>query len=111
MTTRTENLGEIYIIHLHTPLGHARHYVGFTTHLAKRLWHHRNNTGSHFLRVCNERHIDYTLVVRFNGTRADERRLKDTNNTARYCPYCQTKAIIFKARVLPHEQSYQHVEL
>lgn len=108
---KRKNLGEVYIIHLHNPLKHARHYIGFSTHLAKRLWHHRNNSGSHFLRVCNELGISYTLVVRFAGTRADERRLKNCKNTARYCPYCHPKARIFKTQVLPHEQAYAHVEL
>jgi predicted GIY-YIG superfamily endonuclease len=106
-----DKLGEVYIIHLHTPLGHARHYVGFTKHLDKRLAHHRANSGARFLQVCNELKISYTLVVRFAGTKTDERRLKNTNNTSRYCPYCNPKPQIFKARVLPHERTYHHVEL
>lgn len=104
-------IGEVYIVHLHTPLGHARHYVGWSKKVRARLHYHRCNQGSNFLRVCNERGIDYTLCVRFAGTRADERRLKNTNNTARYCPYCTDSPAQFQARVLPHEREYRYCDL
>jgi predicted GIY-YIG superfamily endonuclease len=104
---KTDNIGEIYIIHLHTKLGHAQHYVGFTTNYSGRMFHHRNNTGSHFLRVCNELRIKWTPVLKFAGTRTDERRLKNTNNTSRYCPVCRVNAHKFKTSVLPHERTYE----
>lgn len=103
----TGNLGTVYILHLLTPLGHAQHYVGYANDFAKRLYHHRHNSGSAFTRACNERGIQYVPAVKFAGTRADERRLKNTNNTRLYCPFCTTKPRQFHARVLPHEVNYQ----
>lgn len=106
-----DTLGEVYIIHLHSPLGHARHYVGFSKKVEKRLYYHRTNQGSHFLRVANERGIEYTLAVRFAGTKHDERRLKNISHIKAYCPFCSESPRIFKANVLPHERTYTFCEL
>jgi predicted GIY-YIG superfamily endonuclease len=106
--------GYIYIIHLARPLrgSKSRHYVGFSTQVEKRLWHHRNNTGSNFLREANRQGIPYCLVVIFAGTKADERRLKNRKNTAKYCPCCTGKPRHLQSKhLLPHEQSYKLTDL
>jgi predicted GIY-YIG superfamily endonuclease len=107
--------GYVYIIHLARPLAgsKARHYVGFSTQPDKRLWHHRNNTGSKFLREANRQGIPYCLVVLQTGTKRDERRLKKTHNTAKYCPCCNTnKPRIYKSKdLLPHEFEHKFVDL
>lgn len=83
-------MSKVYIIHLHTPLKHAQHYVGYSDHLSQRIEHHRNNTGARLLQVCNQQGIGWDVVVVFKGTRTDERRLKNQKHTARYCPICST---------------------
>jgi|SRR5690242_5011370 len=107
--------GFVYIVHLARPLAgsKSRHYVGFSTQVEKRLWHHRKGTGSHFLREANRQGIPYCLVVIFAGTKRDERRLKNCKNTARYCPCCATnKARKLSSKyLLPHEQSYKLTDL
>ena len=109
--------GYVYIIHLAKPLAgsKSRHYIGFSTQPDKRLWHHRNNTGSHFLREANRQGIPYALVVIFAGTKRDERDLKNLKNAPKYCPCCNPdKPRIFKpksAGYLPHERNYQFVDL
>ena len=80
--------GEVYILHLDSPLAHARHYVGWARRLEQRIEHHHQGTGARLLQVCNERGISYRLATHFPGTRRDERRLKNQKNTARYCPVC-----------------------
>ncbi len=80
----------VYLIHLDTPLAHARHYCGFAIHVEERLAHHRAGTGARMLQVCNERGITYELARVWPGAdRTFERALKDTHHTARYCPLCQ----------------------
>lgn len=107
--------GYVYIIHLARPLAgsKSRHYVGFSKHPDKRLWHHRNGTGSHFLREANRQGIPYALVVLQTGTKRDERRLKNTHNTAKYCPCCNTdNPRVYKSKdLLPHEFNHRFVDL
>ena len=106
--------GQVYIIHLARPLAgsKSRHYVGFSTQVQKRLWHHRNNSGSNFLREANKQGIPYTLCVIFNGTKHDERGLKNCKNTARYCPCCNpNKPRKYTPRnLLLHEREYKFVD-
>ncbi len=98
--------GFVYIIHLARPLAGSKsqHYVGFSTQVAKRLWHHRNNTGSNFLKEANRQGIAYTLCVIFPGTKSIERELKNTHNTAKYCPCCNPGTVRkYTKYLLPHE--------
>ena len=107
--------GFVYIIHLARPLqgSKSRHYVGFSKQVEKRLWHHRNNSGSHFLKEANRQGIPYTLVVIFAGTKRDERCLKNRKNTAKYCPCCNAGKFrkVSSQYLLPHEQSYKLTDL
>lgn len=107
--------GFVYIIHLAKPLAgsRARHYVGFSTQVEKRLFHHRKGTGSAFLREANRQRIPYALVVIFAGTKRDERKLKNCKNTAKYCPCCNPnrprKYQSPVSELLLHEKSYKFV--
>ena len=107
--------GYVYIIHLARPLrgSKSRHYVGFSTQPDKRLWHHRNNSGSKFLREANRQGIPYALVVLQTGTKRDERRLKNTHNTAKYCPCCNPdRPRVYQSRdLLPHEFEHKFTDL
>lgn len=85
----------VYILHLETPLKHARHYTGYSENmwtLRKRLEHHRNGTsGCRFMRVIFELGISFTLARVFRGKKFDrsfERKLKNTCSVPDYCPIC-----------------------
>ncbi|MBI5951871.1 MAG: GIY-YIG nuclease family protein [Chloroflexi bacterium] len=79
----------VYILHLDSPLKHARHYVGFASKVNRRLEHHRSGSGARFTQVCNENGITYQLARVFEqADRAFERKLKNCKHTARYCPIC-----------------------
>jgi predicted GIY-YIG superfamily endonuclease len=112
-----DTLGEVYIIHFckpwYTSDGRVlEHYVGFSKKVSKRLAHHRRGTGANFLREAIQRGIEFRLVVRFAGTKRDERRLKVTGHIKKYCPCCNPdKPWKFKPNVLPHEYSYAFVDL
>jgi hypothetical protein len=110
-------LGEVYIIHLDKPWitsdgRTVRHYIGFSKKTEKRLHHHRSGTGANFLRHALALGITFRLVVRFSGTKRDERRLKNIGHPDLYCPCCSPdKTRKFKPNVLPHEYHYKFVEL
>lgn len=110
-------LGEVYIIHFDRPWitsdGRTlEHYVGFSKQVEKRLHHHRKGSGANFLREAITRGISFRLVVRFSGTKRDERRLKVTGHIKKYCPCCNPdKTWKFKPNVLPHEYHYTFTDL
>lgn len=87
----------VYILHLDTPLHHARHYVGFSQNgrtLTARIEHHRNGTARcSFTNALHRVGITFTLARVFKGAdRHYERSLKNTKNVSYYCPICNPKA-------------------
>ena len=87
----------VYLIHFASPHHHARHYLGKTTQLARRLWHHRHNSGARLLQVLNEHEIKYKVVRTWDLPDQSEcskleRRFKDRKNSARLCPKCNPKS-------------------
>lgn len=93
-------MNECYLLHLKTPLGHARHYLGVTTNLAKRLKLHATGRGANMLRVAKERQgkaFGFTLARTWDipvdmTPRAYEIKLKNRGSGARSCPICQEAA-------------------
>lgn len=85
-------MGVVYILHLDTPLHHAKHYVGFSQNgrtLIQRIAHHRNGTGAKFTKALREKGIGFQHVRTFhNVDRNFERKLKNTHNVSIYCPIC-----------------------
>lgn len=81
--------GTVYLIHFESAFQHARHYIGFSTNLEGRLWHHRNGTGSRLLRFVNEADIKWYLVRTWEGDREFERYLKGRKKSPLFCPVCR----------------------
>ncbi len=83
----------IYLLHFDRPYRHAAHYTGFARDartLARRLEHHRLGTGSRLMQVVTQAGIGFTLARTWpDGTRDDERRLKNRHGAGRYCPVCK----------------------
>jgi hypothetical protein len=84
-------LGTVYLIHLHTPLGHAGHYLGWARKkgLDARLAAHLAGYGSRLLAVALDRGITWELARTWE--RADrywERRLKNRGGAYPLCPIC-----------------------
>lgn len=83
----------VYVLHLDSPMRHARHYCGYAKDLVARLTHHKNGTGARMLAVAKERAIGFILVrVWPDEGRGFERKLKNTKNISRYCPMCSRRA-------------------
>lgn len=77
-----------YLIHFDRPYKHARHYLGSTVDLDKRLALHRAGKGARLLQVLNAAGIGYAVVRTWEGTRADELALKARKAALRLCPVC-----------------------
>lgn len=80
--------GTIYLLHFSQPYKHARHYIGFTTDLPKRIHQHLTGHGARLMEVVTAAGIGWTLARTWNGTRTFERQLKDRHNAPRLCPIC-----------------------
>lgn len=82
----------IYILHFHTKLSHAQHYVGCTRSPLQRLTAHANGAGSTLTRALMAEEIEWSLGSLFTCNqrrlRELERKLKDQHNTERYCGIC-----------------------
>lgn len=84
--------GTVYIIEFSQPLGNlqnnlgqARYYVGWCKagEEQRRLNEHRTGRGASITRAAAEKGIQMTIVATMNGTRHDERRIKNQRNTPR----------------------------
>lgn len=54
----------IYLIHFEKPYKHARHYLGYTNDLEKRLARHRNGNGARLIDVINNAGIKWECRAR-----------------------------------------------
>lgn len=97
----TERTGNIYLLHLDSPLGHSRHYIGFTKgEVEKRIEQHRKGRGAALLREAGKRGIGFKLVRTWeNVPFSFERELKRSRNGPRFCPQCNsTHALTNKSK-------------
>jgi hypothetical protein len=93
---RVPILGAVYLVHFDEPIGNptnpramAQHYMGWTSYLGPRLAAHRDGVGAAIMAALAERRIGFTLSRTWQGTRADERALKNRHNHPRLCPTCK----------------------
>ncbi len=81
--------GTIYLLHFSQRYRHAGHYLGWTSNLPKRLELHRSGQGARLLAVLAAIPTAWDVARTWEGTRTDERRLKNRKNAPRLCPLCQ----------------------
>jgi hypothetical protein len=85
----TGQLGVIYMLCFHQPYRHARHYVQhWTEDLFDRLDRHAAGHGARLIEVITHAGIGFTLVRIREGTRRQERAIKNAGGAVRYCPAC-----------------------
>lgn len=93
-----DEVGWIYTIHLHTPLGTtgrnaARHYTGWANHgglLARLLLHQTTRSNAAIMRWCAAAGITWHVGGLQRGTRTQERAVKQ-HGAARRCWTCLTR--------------------
>jgi predicted GIY-YIG superfamily endonuclease len=95
MSTHTRPKGKspadsktVYLIHFRKPYRHARHYLGFTENLDKRITDHLCGMGARLMEVVTNAGIEWLLARTWQGDRKLERRLKGWHNAKLLCPMC-----------------------
>lgn len=82
----------IYVLHFHQAHAHARHYIGMTGNLRRRLARHAAGQGSNLCRVLRDNSELWYLGGLYQCSDAQavrmERRLKDRHNGADFCQHC-----------------------
>jgi predicted GIY-YIG superfamily endonuclease len=82
----------LYLIHTDRKLHHAGHYLGWTTDLGLRLDAHLRGDGARLVEAYNQNGIHWRVVrIWPEGTRVDERRLKNQKHGPRLCPVCNPR--------------------
>jgi hypothetical protein len=85
-------MGDVYLIHLIRPIGHAQHYIGWALVSADRLKEHLAGRGGRLLKVANTRGITYEIVrVWAPADRRFERRVKNYSMAPQLCPVCNPR--------------------
>jgi hypothetical protein len=83
--------GTVYLLHFSRPYKHARHYVGWTLNLERRLRTHRGGRGSPLIRAAIQDGIEVFLARTWeNVTYTFERRLHH-HWSRKVCPICRGK--------------------
>lgn len=83
--------GYVYLLHFDRPYKHARHYLGYTRNVDRRLAMHAAGRGARLLEVLKANGIHFTVAWVVVGNRQLERRLKDRHESPRLCPICNPK--------------------
>ena len=84
-----DQIGVVYLIHFDRPYKHARHYLGYTEDLPKRLSLHKCGLGARLMEVVRNAGIDWVVARTWPGDRTLERRLKNRKESPRLCPICR----------------------
>lgn len=81
----------VYLIHFNKAYRHARHYIGFTANLDKRITDHLCGMGARLMEVVTHAGIEWRVARAWQGDRRLERRLKRWHNASLLCPLCSGK--------------------
>ncbi len=81
----------VYIIHLNEKLGHAGHYVGYSSNVPRRIEKHIKGNGSAFMTAVAERGISWEVAMVWLGKDwTFEKSIKHRHGSIeQYCPICQ----------------------
>jgi predicted GIY-YIG superfamily endonuclease len=80
--------GTVYLLHFDQPYRHARHYVGWTLNVKRRLAEHEAGQGARLLAVVRAAGIGWQLARMWPGSRVRERQIKRQGGHSRQCPLC-----------------------
>jgi predicted GIY-YIG superfamily endonuclease len=81
-------LGTVYLLHFNRPYHHARHYVGFTTNIERRVKRHQDGRGSPLIEAAISAGIEFTVARLWNNvTGRFERRIHEMEARL-LCPMC-----------------------
>jgi predicted GIY-YIG superfamily endonuclease len=107
-------MGTVYLIHFHTHLSHARHYIGWTEgdDIDARIEKHASGQGACIMRACKEQGITWEVVRTWTGVdRHFERWLKRQRNHKCFCPQCDPWALNKGSPDSPNFHIYRETQL
>lgn len=82
----------IYLLHFHESISHARHYIGSTIDITKRMEQHATGNGAKITQELHRLGIGFTLARCWKATtRAAEKAFKTQANGPRFCPECSPR--------------------
>lgn len=96
--TETGTKNAVYLLHFHTKLHHAGHYLGSASDLDERLGQHANGNGARLTGVIKELGIGWTLArvwtfeTRKQAWQAEHYFKTVTKNSRKLCPICRGEA-------------------
>lgn len=91
--------GIVYTLHLDPPLGHAKHYTGYTDRpLEQRLAEHAAGRGAKLTTAQVRAGGTWRVAAVQPGTYNDENRLKYCG-ASRRCPICKAGGSDFESRL------------
>jgi predicted GIY-YIG superfamily endonuclease len=90
--------GTVYLIHFNRAYKHARHYLGYSEHLDKRITDHLCGMGARLMEVVTLAGIEWKVARTWPGDRTFERHLKNRKDAPRICPLCSGKGALKLAR-------------
>ena len=83
-----ETMATVYLIHFNQAFKHARHYIGYTTNLDRRITDHLCGIGARLMEVVTAAGVEWQCVRTWQGDRRLERQLKKRKHAALLCPVC-----------------------
>ena len=96
-------IGTVYLLHFSRPYRHARHYVGFTTDLDRRLRQHRKGVSSPLVRCVVAEGIEIFLARTWNEVAVSfETWLHNNGHHRLSCPICSGPEAFRRARCVRH---------
>jgi predicted GIY-YIG superfamily endonuclease len=84
----------VYLIHFLKSYKHARHYLGYSENLDKRITDHLCGMGARLMEVITEAKIEWKVVRTWKGDRKLERRLRNRKEAPALCPICSGKGAL-----------------
>src|SRR5262245_17273271 len=93
-----KNTGTVYLIHFNVAYRHAKHYLGYSENLDKRITDHLYGTGARLMEVVTKAGIEWKVARTWPGCRALERKLKNRKDAPHICPICNGPAALNRAK-------------
>lgn len=82
----------VYLIHFRTPYQHARHYIGKTSDLRRRMADHlQGRSNAALMTAVWQAGIQWDVVAVWRGSKAVEKQLQAWHGGHQLCPKCGGK--------------------
>lgn len=103
--------GIVYLLHFSRRFYHARHYLGWTDDLKRRIADHLAGRGSPLIAAVLNAGIHVVIVRTWPGSRKVERLLKDLHSAPQLCPICCRRGPRKRRSPLPCSRTLRNIIL